>query len=680
MTQTRPGSDPQTNNPLSLDNETKTRVSRFLVSQETWIAVGILVVILAAYLQVTGFQFVTFDDPLYLTNNPTIQAGLNWKSLRYAFTARVDGSFLPLNWLSHAACASIFGPWAGGHHLVNLLLHGANSVLLFYLLNKMTKSKWPSASVAFLFALHPLHVESVAWISERKDVLSTLFWILTTWAYVRYVERPSTGRYLGAALLFLAGLLSKSMLVTLPLTLLLFDLWPLGRIQWDSPITARAKALWMLFREKIPLFVLAMLVAFITVRINHGEGNLATLGHISISSRIGNALASIVTYLHQAFWPVDLSIFYPISSAGPSLGRVATSLAILLIISGICLLNLRRKPYLAVGWFWYLITLLPVIGIVQVGLQAHADRYTYVPFIGLFLMLSWLGADLVVRWRIPRRAILMFSASALGILFTLTAAQVVVWRDNLTLFKSALSVDVNNPVALLNIGDEYGRRGRWKDARAAYTQALRFMPGVYLCDLKLGFALEQLGEGADALKHYLHAKTLEPNLLIVDQRIGQLLTRMGRFQEAEPFVKRVVQRTDAQLKPSDGINLFASEIDWAIILNSQKRFPEAIAVLEGVLAQQPKSARAQGTLGLTFRLMGRLDESLRQMRLTAELNPEDPEALFHLGLSYTLLHRFDEARGVFARLKPLHPELAEKGLLELQGTQAPSGLPPSSNR
>jgi tetratricopeptide (TPR) repeat protein len=669
-TQSSPEGEPQSNKHLSPTREAHAGFPGFRVSTETWIALGILILTLAAYLQVIGFDFVTFDDPLYLTNNPTIQAGLNWKSLRYAFTTRVDGSFLPLNWLSHAACASMFGAWAGGHHLVNLLLHGANSVLLFYLLNKMTKSKWPSAIVAFLFALHPLHVESVAWVSERKDVLSTLFWILTTWAYVRYVERPSAGRYLGAALLFLAGLLSKSMLVTLPLTLFLFDLWPLGRIEWTSPATARAKALWMLFREKIPLFVLALLVAFITVRINHGEGNIATLENLSISSRTGNAAVSIVTYLHQAFWPVDLSIFYPISSAAPAMGRVVRSLAILLTISGICILNLRRRPYLVVGWLWYLITLLPVIGIVQVGLQAHADRYTYVPLIGIFLMLSWLGADLVARWRIPGRLVLMFSASILGLLFTLTTAQVVVWRDNLMLFKNALSVDAENAFALLNIGDEYGHRGRWKDAQAAYTQALRFMPGVYMCDLKLGFALEQLGQEADALKHYLHAKSLQPNLLIVDQRIGQLLTRMGRFQEAEPFIKRVVQRTDAQATPLDAINLYGSEIDWATILNSQKRFSEAIAVLEGVLAQQPKSAKAQGTLGLTFRLMGRLEESLRQMRLTAELSPENPEVLYQLGVSFALLHRFDEARGVFARLKPLDPGLAEKGLLELQGAQA----------
>jgi hypothetical protein len=672
-------SDPEINSqpsPLMVSDEPiKARTKGWFGSQETWIAVGILLLTLAAYLQVVSFFFVSFDDPVYLTRNPIIQEGLNWTSLKYAFAARPDGSFLPLNWLSHAACVSIFGAWAGGHHLVNLMLHAANSVLLFYLLKKMTKSSWPSAGVAFLFALHPLHVESVAWVSERKDVLSTLFWILTTWAYLRYVERPTWRGSVGFSLLFVLGLLSKSMLVTLPLTLLLLDMWPLGRVDWTGPWAARVKRLWPLVLEKIPLFGLSFLTAIYTFQINHAKGHIVTLGALSLRERLGNALSTSVTYLQQMFWPVKLSVFYAFAPSALTMGRLIGSLAVILGVSGICLVNFRRRPYLGVGWLWYLITLLPVVGIIQVGSQSHADRYTYVPLIGIFVMLSWLAEEWVMHWRLPRRLVLIGGASILGVLFTLTFAQVVVWRDNVTLFKNAFSLDAKEPLALLNLGDEFAKRGRFEDAYWAYKEAVQVTPDFYLCHLKAGAALEKLGRGPEAMEYLKTAKRLQPSELIVDQRFGQLLTRMGRFDEAEPFIQRVRRGTAAGILPTDPLDPHASDIDWATILISRKHFPEAIEVLKAVLVKEPKLFQARGTLGLAYRLMGQYEESLGHLKMAAELSPGNDELLYQLGTGYTLLNCFAEARQTFERMQALSRDsiLAKQGLRELEQAQAVGG-------
>lgn len=639
------------------------------VSQQTWIALGILILTLAAYAQVMGFQFVTFDDPLYILRNPTIQEGLTWKSLRYAFTTGDDGSYLPLVWLSHAACVSLFHTWAGGHHLVNLAFHVANSLLLFYFLKQLTKSVWPSACVAFLFALHPLHVESVAWVAERKDVLSTFFWILTSWAYLRYVEHPSARRYVWMVLLFILGLLSKSMLVTLPVTLLLFDIWPLNRIAWGArPFRETVKRARFLIVEKIPLFVLSIAAAAATFHSQKALGAMVTLGSLPLKNRLGNAALATVTYLKQTFWPLDLSAFYPYTWAEIPVWRVIGATLLLIFITIYCIFNLRRKAFLAVGWFWYLITLLPVVGIIQVGSQAHADRYTYVPLIGIFIMFSWSAAELIERWQIPRKLLLVVGSSILGILFMLTYAQTFVWRDNLTLFKNALSLDTDNPVALLNMGDEYMKRDQYSNAYAAYYRALQFSSSLYLTHLKTGHALEFLGRYDEALFCYKNADRLKPGLAAVNQRIGHILTKMGKFEEAEPYVQNVLQRRDAGQNVSDPVDMQPSWVDWAAILASRGRFSEAIPVLEGALGKNPKSPKARVTLGLTLRQIGKEEEALRQFEMALALAPDDPDTLFHLGLTLTRLRRFLEARKVFERINEVAPSSpkSREGMLNLE--------------
>ena len=631
-------------------------------TQALWVAVGLSVLVLAAYLQVARFPFVSYDDPLYITQNPIIEKGLSWQSLRYAFTTGSDGSYLPLVWLSHALCMSVFGYWAGGHHLVNLALHLANSLLLFYLLRRMTGSLWASGGVAYLFALHPLHVESVAWIAERKDVLSTLFWILTTWAYARYAEAPSLRRYLSMAGLFLLGLLSKSMLVTLPLTLLLVDLWPLRRVSLDRDAPGRLRRTAWLLLEKAPLLALSVGVGLITVWTQHKLGAVATLKGYGLVTRLGNALLATGMYLRQTVWPVRLSVFYPIHPDRWSRwGLVLTGL-LLLGVTAWVLRRLRDRPYLAVGWFWYLITLLPVVGLLQVGAQAHADRYTYVPLIGIFIMACYGLEELVSRWRIPRRALLVGGASLLAVLFTQTVAQVVVWRSNVTLFKNAFTYDGQNAVALMKFGEEYADRGQWQDAYRLFMWARELWPGNSQVHLKIGSSLEHMGRREEALAWYGSAKALDPKSLETDQLLGQALMALEYYEEAAPFVKAIVDRGKAG--SSNFVDPDAARVNWAIILLTRGKPAEAKGVLEDVLSRLPKSYAALTNLAVAQQRLGAAQAAQDAYKAALEVEPKNPEALYRFGLSQVKLGQVAEARQTFARLQgvaPGHP-LVAKGL------------------
>ena len=662
-------------------NKTQVGPNKSKISIETWIALGILLLTMLVYLQVMEFKFVSLDDPEYISSNATIQGGMSWKALKYAFTTGEDGSYLPLVWLSHAACVSLFGDWAGGHHLINLLLHEANSVLLFLFLRKTTKSLWPSAGVAFLFALHPLHVESVAWVSERKDVLSTLFWILTLMAYVYYVERPSISRYLGMAVLFILGLLSKSMLVTLPLTLLLFDVWPLRRIRRGIGKTVDSLTTWSLLKEKVPLFVLSFAIGLVTLRTQRGAGALASSIY-PLHIRLQHSLQTSTEYLRQMVFPLNLGPYYIYPDGSPPISRLVLSLAILLAISLICVLNFRRRPYLAVGWGWYLITLLPVVGIIQVGSQAHADRYTYVPLIGAFLMLCWLAEDLYSRWPIPRMTLIALVGSLLGGMVTLTAAQTVVWRDSETLWRHALTLDPENVVALEQVGDFAMKEERFPEALDAYLKAVKHARS-YILIAKVGDAFDMMGRDAEALhfyqyalgRHFENGQLLMSHPLIVDQRIGSSLTRFGQFDEAEPYVQKVLKASSSgSRKVALGPLQQASLIDWAVILRHRNHLQKSIEALEKVLANDPNYPRARVELGLSYCQMGRDEDAVSQMSKALDITPRQPKVLYPLGIELIHMHRFEEARRIFQRLKDVNPQspLAQKAFFELEKAQAAS--------
>jgi len=513
----------------------------------------LVVVTLAVFWQVQDHRFAEVDDPDYVTENPAVSQGLTLEGLLWAATASHAANWHPVTWLSHMLDCQVFGLDPAGPHLVNLLLHLANVLLLFLFLSRLTGALWRSALVAALFAWHPLHVESVAWVSERKDVLSTLFWLLTMWAYVRYTERPGLGRYLLALVLFALGLMAKPMLVTLPLVLLLLDYWPLGRFPKPSPDAAGAATgsripstltspeVRALVREKIPFFFLSLLSSLLTLWAQKGAGAVIDLQDLPLTTRLGHALVSYVGYLGKMFWPTRLAVFYPYPAGGLIWWQVAGAALILVAITALIFRGGRRHPYLAVGWLWYLVTLIPVIGLVQVGMQAMADRYTYVPGIGLFLILSWGLADLTAGWRYQRLLAAGLAGVVLSALAVTTQGQVRHWSDSLTLFAHAAQVTENNYVAYNMLGNAYGDRGDLAKAMAMYRKALEIYPRYAGAYNNLGLAYARQGRLAHAITMFQEALRFNPGVAGTYLNLGLAYADQGDLPTARTMLEKALE-------------------------------------------------------------------------------------------------------------------------------------------
>jgi hypothetical protein len=451
-------------------------------------------------------EFIGYDDGSYVTENPYVQSGLNGKSILWALTSlhgRIS-YWHPLTWLSHMLDCELFGLNPAGHHLTNLLFHIANALLLFWVLRRVTGAVWQSAFVAAAFALHPLHVESVAWVAERKDVLSGFFWMLTIAAYIRYAERPSVSRYLPVVLAFCMGLMAKPTVVTLPFVLLLLDYWPLERFQW--------KNLRFLVCEKIPLLLLAAALSVVTFFAQKGIGAVAPADKLGLNLRLANALVSYIRYIGKIFYPAGLAVFYPHPMSSLPLWQPLVCLFILLAVSIAVIYFGRRRRYLPVGWLWYLGVLVPVIGLVQVGNQAMADRYTYLPAIGIFIMLAWGITELLAGWRFRK-----IVSSAAGLIFIVlilyTRMQVCHWRNNFTLYEHALKVTANNYVAYNNLGAAFQSEGMFDEAIDHYQRALRIRPDYFFAHCNLGSALQSQGRFSEAAGHYQYALGLKPHYI-----------------------------------------------------------------------------------------------------------------------------------------------------------------------
>ncbi len=460
--------------------------------------------VLLIYGQTGGDDFISYDDPGYVTNNPSIRGGVTWESARWAFTSTYFYNWHPLTWLSYIVDYQLYGLSPRGYHLTNVLLHAANTLFLFLILRSMTGDVWPSVVVAALFGVHPLHVESVAWVSERKDVLSTLFWLLATGAYARYAATRSRMWYAAALGLFALGLTAKPMLVTLPFVLLLLDWWPLRRVelQFDGATRKRAAGLVV---EKAPFLLLSAISIAITVYAQSAGGAVAALEHFPLSARVGNALVSYVAYLEKTVWPVGLSVRYPHPGVALPLWKVLTAVFILLVVTAAAIRWWRSRPYVVVGWFWYLGTLVPVIGLVQVGDQAMADRYTYVPLIGVFVIVAWGARDLAARrWRV-RVAAPWLAAAAVIVLSIAAWSQAGYWRDSVTLYEHAASVVDGDPLLHYTLANELRERGRLGEAARHYEDALRFDPNYVAAHTNLGPILAQQGRFDDAITHYVAA-------------------------------------------------------------------------------------------------------------------------------------------------------------------------------
>ena len=502
------------------------------VLRPRFIGLLLALITLLAYLPASRDGFVNYDDQDYVTENSAVQKGLTWTGIKWAFTTGHACNWHPLTWLSHMADCELFALNPGAHHLVNVLFHTANAVLLFALLLRLTGKLWPGAFVAALFAWHPLHVESVAWISERKDVLSTFFALLTLLAYTKYAKGNCRRNFWIALAFFTLGLMSKPMLVTLPFVLLLLDYWPLQRL---PNFKLEVKTVFRLVLEKWPFFLLAAASCVVTflVQSQRSGDAVASLELVPLHYRFCNALVSYGLYLLKMVWPVGLAVFYPLPEHLTWLLMAATASAVVLaIISSFVWRAGRAHAYLPVGWLWFLGTLVPVIGLVQVGSAALADRYTYFPLIGVFIAVTFGICDLADRFQLPKKAIATAAALILATCLILTENQLRYWHDSETLFAHALAVTKNNHVAHVNLGVALEQKGELNEALAEYRAAEQLAPELYHIHNNLGNLLDNLGHPNKALIEYRWAVLLNPSLPSLHNGEGMILAELGRFDEA----------------------------------------------------------------------------------------------------------------------------------------------------
>ena len=574
---------------------------------EACICLILITAVLLVYWQVGDHEFVNFDDNLYITDNAQVQKGLTSKAIIWAFTTSHTGNWHPLTWISHMVDCELYGLNPKGHHLTNVLLHMANAILLFVVLRWMTGTIWRSGLVTALFALHPLHVESVAWAAERKDVLSTFFWMLTMVAYVYYVNRPGRRRYLLVLVAFSLGLMAKPMLVTLPFVLLLLDYWPLNRFQSrattdsvvDQPLGFRSSGddklpILKAVMEKAPLFLMSFLSCLVAVMAQQKAGAVSTLEIVPFKLRIANGLVSFVAYMGKMMWPLDLVVFYPHPGSELQSWKPVAAGVFLLIVSTVALWVAHRCRYVLVGWLWYLGTLVPVIGLVQVGEQAMADRYTYVPLIGLFIVVVWGFADLVKGWRSRRWVVSVTAAVTVLALMAGSWLQVGHWKDSIKLFKHALAVTSNNYVAHYTLGNALALQGNLTGSVSHYNKALQINPNFAEAHNNLGNALTLQGNLTGAISHYNKALQINPDHAEAHRNLAVGLDRQGKHQEAlQHYVEAL------RISPHDA----QSHNNLGVALAEQGRLKEAVAHFTEALRIDPNFKEAQRNLELSQGLM-----------------------------------------------------------------------------
>lgn len=566
---------------------------------------------LAVYSPVTRFDFVNFDDPDYITSNPHVRQGLTADGIEWALTSGEAANWFPVTRLSHMLDVQLFGLDAGWHHLTSVVFHALATLLLFAFLYRTTGARWPSAFVAFLFALHPLHVESVAWVTERKDVLSAFFWFLALWAYARYAERRLTGWYLLTLLAFCLGLMSKPMIVTLPFLMLLLDVWPLRRAQ-------NVRLLW----EKLPFFALSIGAAMVAYAVQSSAGAAEAI-QVPMGLRAENALVSYVIYIVKMVWPSGMTVFYPYPHDLP-VWQVASA-GLLLAGVTVLVLRFRSHPYLVVGWLWYLGTLVPVIGLVQVGAQARADRYTYIPVVGLSIMLAWGAADPALRWPRTKPAIVALAALACSACVALTCVQLRYWRNSESLFQRAIDVTSDNYVAEHNLGTYLMEEpGRLPEAIHHLEAAVRIKPDSARAHTDLGNALTKLpGRLPDAIAEYQTALRFSPGSAIPHYNLGNALAVVDRLPEAITEWEKAI-RLDPGYAPRLKQGLAEAHNNLGVTLTSTPgRLPEAISHFEAALRIAPDYADAHYNLGVALsNTPGRMTQAISELETARRLRPD----------------------------------------------------------
>jgi tetratricopeptide (TPR) repeat protein len=645
---------------------------------------------LTAYSRANHLQFLPLDDQGYLYGNTHVKQGLTAAGVAWALTTGDQANWHPLTWVSHMLDVQAFGLDPGYHHVTNVAIHAVNVLLLFLLLAWTTGSVGRSAFVAALFGVHPLHVESVAWVAERKDVLSAFFWFLTMTTYMWYARAPSRWRMVVTVTAFAFGLMAKPMLVTLPFALLLFDAWPLGRLppavvfrgRTETERQAHKAALEALVREKAPLFVLAACSSVITLAVQARGGAVRSTGFLTIGARLGNALTAYTSYLAKTAWPSGLAVFYPLNRSMP-LWQPLAAFCFLAAVTWWVFRVRRQRPYLMVGWFWYLGTLVPVIGVVQVGMQSMADRYTYVPLIGVFVMAAWGVPDLFSRLPARRIALPVAAAGIALACAVATRAQVAHWQDAWTLWTHTLAVTHDNEPAEIAVGSMLGIQGRPAEAVGHLEEALRIAPDSVRAHAALGRAFVDLGRYQDAFDHLDYAVRHGGSSADTDDDLGVALAGLGRPVEA-------MQRYDEALRVDParpathkhlGIALMMTgRVEAAIshylgfALMTENQYDEAKREFGQALQLRPDMAAAHDNLGFVFGAEGRFNEALAHLTKAVRLQPRFEMARVHLGIALAATGRLEEAKREFQEVLRLNPNNTDaKRLLDKAARRSPTG-------
>ncbi|MBW2602832.1 MAG: tetratricopeptide repeat protein [Deltaproteobacteria bacterium] len=655
------------------------------------ISLLLILAIIIAYGQVKSFDFVGYDDQEYVTENSHVQKGITVDGIIWTFTTFHAANWHPLTWLSHMLDCELYGLNPMGHHWTNLILHMANTILLFLVLKQMTGAVWRSAFVAALFALHPLHVESVAWVSERKDVLSTFFGLLTMGAYYRYTKAPDVKKYLWVIIFLSLGLMAKPMLVTFPFVLLLLDFWPLNRFQYKNDYFLQScritcygsNRIYRLILEKIPLFIPVVISSCLTFLAQKSGGTVKALEALSLKTRIANAFVSYVSYVLKMFWPSKLAVFYP--HPGDSLPAWQIIGAALLIACA-CFFAIRmarKYPYVGIGLYWYLGTLVPVIGLLQVGEQAMADRYTYIPLIGFFIIVAWGVSDLSMRWRYRKIFLGIPTAIILSAMAVCTSYQLTYWKNGITLFEHAIEVTENNYKVQNNLGTAFGQIDIDK-AVYHYKEALKIKPDYVTALYNLGTALLKKKNYDEAVVYFKKVLKINPQKTDARMNLANVLFIQGKYDEVFSHYNKIIKtdskNTDArmdlanifflQAKPEKAISHYReilktdsenanAHYNLAYMLSAQKNTDQAEYHYKETLRINPNHEKAHYNLANIELKQGKLKEAFTHFAEAIKIKPDFVQAYNKIGLMLFKQRKFNNAKVFFSKALNIDPNCSE---------------------